>query len=77
MLIMQACVCVRVRLMQSCSGAAPQANLSQTLRMTVTFKNNLPLSHKIDDVFVTFSVSLVPALQPPHPPMYYLRTEKD
>lgn len=84
MLIMRACVCVCARvcpfdaamsLLQSCSGAAPQANLRQTSRVTVTFKNNLPLSRKIDNIFVTFSVSLVPALCKPL--CSYLRTGKD
>lgn len=46
-----ACVCVcpfdtAMSLLLSCLGAATRADLGQTLRVTVTFKNNLPLSRK-------------------------------
>lgn len=55
------CACMRPRVILvqqwlSCSrapGAAPQANPGQTLRDAVTFKNNLPPSRKIDNIFVT------------------------
>lgn len=72
MLIMWACDCVYVcvcdaamSLLQSRSEAATQADLGQTLRVTVTFKNNLPQSRKIDNIFVTFSGSPFPALCEP------------
>lgn len=43
------CVCAfdaAMSLLLSCLGAATRADLGQTLRVTVTFKNNLPLSRK-------------------------------
>lgn len=57
--------CKAMSLLWYCSGVATQANLEQTLRVTVTFKNNLPLSYKIDNRFVTFSGSLFLALCEP------------
>lgn len=72
------CVCVcdaAMSLLQSRSEAATQADLGQTLRVTVTFKNNLPQSRKIDNIFVTFSGSPFPALC--EPLCSYLWREKD
>lgn len=43
------CVCAfdaAMSLLLSCLGAATRADLGQTLRVSVTFKNNLPLSRK-------------------------------
>lgn len=69
--------CKAMSLLRYCSGVATQANLEQTLRVTVTFKNNLPLSHKIDNIFVTFSGSPFLALCEPLCSYLWIEKNKD
>lgn len=63
-------------LLQSSLRAPAQADLGQTLRAAVTFENDLPLSCKIDNIFVTFPRLTIfcPLCKPV---CSYLQTEKD
>lgn len=62
--------------LQSSLRAPAQADLGQTLRVAVTFENDLPLSCKIDNIFVTFPRLTIfcPLCKPV---CSYLQTEKD
>lgn len=61
MLIVRACVCLfdaAMILPQSCSGAAPPADLGQTLRITVTFKKHPPTVSQDRQYLSSLSLSL-------------------